>query len=51
MSLRRYHAARWDEPLIHQIGAPGRRGQHFPLASHEGLVPAESASACLAPAR
>ena len=40
MSLRRYHAARWDEPLIHQIGAPGRRGQHFPLASSEGLVPA-----------
>lgn len=40
MSLRRYHAARWDEPLIHQIGAPGRRGQHFPLTNSEGLVPA-----------
>jgi glycine dehydrogenase subunit 2 len=38
--LRRFHAARWDEPLIHRIGAPGRRGQHFPLADANGLVPA-----------
>jgi glycine dehydrogenase subunit 2 len=37
--LRRFHAASWDEPLIHRIGAPGRRGQHFPLADATGLVP------------
>lgn len=39
MSLRRFHAARWDEPLIHQIGAPGRRGQHYPQVAGDGLVP------------
>ena len=37
--LRNYHAARWDEPLIHAIGGPGQRGQHFPLADADGLVP------------
>ena len=21
-----YHAARWDEPLVMELGAPGRRG-------------------------
>lgn len=31
-SLRRYHAAVWDEPLIMEMGAPGRRGCHFPEA-------------------
>ena len=24
--LRRYHAAVWDEPLVMEMGAPGRRG-------------------------
>ncbi len=28
--LRRYHAAVWDEPVIMEMGAPGRRGCHFP---------------------
>ncbi len=37
--MRRYHAARWDEPLIHQMGAPGRRGQLYPLSEIKGLVP------------
>jgi glycine dehydrogenase subunit 2 len=37
--MRRYHAARWDEPLIHQMGAPGRRGQLFPAADIKALVP------------
>jgi glycine dehydrogenase subunit 2 len=27
---RDYHAARWDEPLVMQLGHPGRRGQVFP---------------------
>lgn len=31
--LRRYHAAVWDEPLIMEMGAPGRRGIHFPKVS------------------
>ena len=30
--LRRYHAAVWDEPLIMELGAPGRRGCLFPPA-------------------
>jgi glycine dehydrogenase subunit 2 len=29
MTLRRYHAAVWDEPLVMEIGAPGRRGVVF----------------------
>lgn len=37
--LRRFQAASWDEPLIHRIGAPGRRGQHFPLVDGADLVP------------
>ncbi|WP_426169514.1 aminomethyl-transferring glycine dehydrogenase subunit GcvPB [Sandarakinorhabdus sp. DWP1-3-1] len=40
MTMRNYHAARWDEPLIHAMGAPGRRGQLFPAADAAGLVPA-----------
>jgi glycine dehydrogenase subunit 2 len=30
--LRRYHAAVWDEPLVMELGHPGRRGQVFPEA-------------------
>ncbi|MDJ0950441.1 MAG: aminomethyl-transferring glycine dehydrogenase subunit GcvPB [Alphaproteobacteria bacterium] len=30
--LRRFHAAVWDEPLVMQMGHPGRRGQVFPAA-------------------
>lgn len=37
--MRRFHAARWDEPLIHQMGAPGRRGQLFPSSEINDLVP------------
>ena len=29
MSPRRYHAAVWDEPLVLELGAPGRRGVVF----------------------
>lgn len=48
-TLRRYQAPIWDEPLIMEMGAPGRRGQHFPTAEDrvaarvgglEALVPA-----------
>jgi glycine cleavage system P protein (glycine dehydrogenase) subunit 2 len=31
--LRRYHAPVWDEPVVMQMGHPGRRGQLFPRAS------------------
>jgi glycine dehydrogenase subunit 2 len=27
--MRRYHAARWDEPLVMELGAPGRRATIF----------------------
>ncbi|MDH4108296.1 MAG: aminomethyl-transferring glycine dehydrogenase subunit GcvPB [Gammaproteobacteria bacterium] len=30
--LRRYHAAVWDEPIVMEMGVPGRRGFHFPEA-------------------
>lgn len=42
MTLRRYHAAVWDEPLVLELGAPGRRGVVFekPDADVEELVPA-----------
>ena len=30
--LRNYHAARWDEPVVMELGHPGRRGQIFPAA-------------------
>jgi len=44
-SLRRYHAAVWDEPLIMEMGAPGRRAQRFPepestLGDIDTLIPA-----------
>lgn len=29
MTTRRYHAAVWDEPLVMEMGAPGRRGLVF----------------------
>ena len=42
MTLRRYHAAVWDEPLVMEMGAPGRRGVVFdePGEDVEPLVPA-----------
>lgn len=30
--LRRYHAAVWDEPIVMELGAPGRRGLMVPYA-------------------
>jgi glycine dehydrogenase subunit 2 len=30
--LGRYHAAVWDEPVVMEMGHPGRRGQIFPTA-------------------
>lgn len=30
--LRRYHAAVWDEPVVMEMGRPGRRGIMFPAA-------------------
>jgi glycine dehydrogenase subunit 2 len=33
--LRRYHGATWDEPLIVQLGAPGRRALRFAPVERE----------------
>ena len=33
--LRDYHAAVWDEPVVMELGAPGRRGQTFPAPETE----------------
>ena len=30
MTMRRYHAARWDEPTVMELGRPGRRGVLIP---------------------
>jgi glycine dehydrogenase subunit 2 len=40
VKLREYHAPVWDEPLVMELGHPGRRGQVFPKAGKtSGLVP------------
>jgi len=41
MTLRRYHAAVWDEPLVMEIGRPGGRGvlPPAPIGPTAGLVP------------
>jgi glycine dehydrogenase subunit 2 len=40
--MRRYHAAVWDEPLVMEMGRPGRRGMLLPAAEPGAadLVPA-----------
>jgi len=30
MKLPNYQAARWDEPVVMELGRPGARGQLFP---------------------
>lgn len=46
--LRKYHAAVWDEPLVMEIGAPGRRGMLFPDDEPE-LEPADGGGGGLVP--
>jgi len=44
-SLRKYHAAVWDEPIVMEMGAPGRRGIRIPEAEPavaESVGPADS---------
>ena len=33
--LPNYHAAKWDEPVVMEMGRPGGRGQHFPAPEQE----------------
>ena len=47
--LRRYHSAVWDEPIIMEMGVPGRRGCHFPPAG-EAIAKSVGAAADLIPA-
>jgi glycine dehydrogenase subunit 2 len=47
-SLRRYHAAVWDEPIVMEMGVAGRRGCHFPLADDK-MQAAVGAAADLVP--
>jgi glycine dehydrogenase subunit 2 len=49
VKLRRYHAAVWDEPIVMEMGVPGRRGIHFP-GSDGQLEPAVGQAANLVPA-
>lgn len=36
LNLRRFHQARWDEPIIFELGSPGQRGVLVP-AAEEGM--------------
>ena len=47
--LRRYHSAVWDEPIIMEMGVPGRRGCHFPEAE-DAVAEAVGAASELIPA-
>ncbi|MHB1850816.1 MAG: aminomethyl-transferring glycine dehydrogenase subunit GcvPB [Acidimicrobiales bacterium] len=47
---RRYHAAVWDEPLVQEIGHPGRRGVVVPSVEPEVAAAAGDAAALVAPA-
>ncbi|PWJ17038.1 aminomethyl-transferring glycine dehydrogenase subunit GcvPB [Jannaschia seohaensis] len=33
--LPQFHAAKWDEPVVMEMGRPGGRGQHFPAPEAE----------------
>jgi len=33
--LPEFHAAKWDEPVVMELGRPGGRGQHFPAPEDE----------------
>jgi glycine dehydrogenase subunit 2 len=35
MKLPNYHAPRWDEPVVMELGRPGSRGQLFPAPEQE----------------
>ncbi|MCY0151875.1 aminomethyl-transferring glycine dehydrogenase subunit GcvPB [Hoeflea alexandrii] len=35
MKLPNYHAPRWDEPVVMELGRPGARGQLFPAPEQE----------------
>ncbi|MEQ8307979.1 MAG: aminomethyl-transferring glycine dehydrogenase subunit GcvPB [Hoeflea sp.] len=39
MKLPNYQAARWDEPVVMELGRPGARGQLFPAPEPELEVP------------
>jgi len=42
--LRDYHAPVWDEPVVMQLGYPGRRGQVFPQPARATIDKAGAAS-------
>ena len=46
--LRRYHAAVWDEPLVMELGAPGRRG-FVPPAIEQTIADAVGDASSLLP--
>ena len=40
--IRRFHAAAWDEGIVYELGAPGRRGIVPPAAFHLASAAARS---------
>ena len=45
--LRQYHAPVWDEPLVIQLGHPGRRGQVFAQPSSAAIAKVGAADALI----
>lgn len=48
-NLRRYHQARWDEPVIFELSCPGERGVLVPEVEHEVVGAAGELLASLPP--
>lgn len=49
VKLRRFQAPIWDEPVIMEMGVPGRRGAHFP-AAEDAVAEAVGGVGALVPA-
>ena len=45
--LREFHAARWEEPIVIELGRPGARGQVFAAPEHEVTAVVGDAAALL----
>jgi len=48
VKLRRFQAPIWDEPVIMEMGVPGRRGAHFP-AAEDAVAEAVGGAGALVP--
>jgi glycine dehydrogenase subunit 2 len=51
LNLRRFHQARWDEPVIFELSSPGQRGILMPEVEPELRAAAGDVLAALPPQR